>query len=731
MFSLALAGLLGCAQAAEPRYLGLEAYGHESGLSQLSVTSLVEDELGFLWIGTQDGLNRFDGHHFEVQRFRPDQPERLLSSSIDLLALDERERLWIGSNDAGLEVVDLRTRARVRYGVATLGHSQMLGIAPTLGGPIFVALPNALLAIPADLGAAQSISPIEHLVALKTDRLGRAIALSATCRLHLIELTAATLLWDGSSEGRTCMAFASAREGYWVADLAGGLFEIDLHGQQRAQVSVANELSTRAHVSTLEAGHDNALWVGLSDGRLLAVRPASAESAVQAIELSPAPNSAITLLHEDPAGVLWLGTYTDGLFRARSQAPAVRRELAPDPQRAGLKPSVRSFAQRGETRLIGFDLGLLKIDAKAEPRAVTAVNGMSVRAIAEGDDAGWWLGTQQGLHWLAADDSTQLIEGTESWRITALRREPDRLWVATRAGLKQFALPTMQALPVPEALRDVFLTSLERDARGRLWIGSNDSGVFVLDTEESVQQLSTAAGLVNSSVWALRADAAGMWVGSFSGGLHHLDFDGRLSTTFGERDGLSSSVIYGILLDARGRLWLSTNDGINLVDPASRRIQVLRPGDGLSNVEFNAGAAYLDPDMRLWFGGTAGVDVIEPWQREAKVPMARPVIAGLRLLGANGSDRSLLATAGIDIGRAERLELKYGDTALVLQLSAIEPTAPASARLRYRLHGIDTDWIDLPRAQLELTYAHLPPGSYRLEVKAAGRGAEFGASRSL
>ena len=123
--------------------------------------------------------------------------------------------------------------------------------------------------------------------------------------------------------------------------------------------------------------------------------------------------------------------------------------------------------------------------------------------------------------------------------------------------------------------------------------------------------------------------------------------------------------------------------------------------------------------------------MIEPWQREAKVPIARPVIAGLRLLGANGSDRSLQASAGIDIGRAEQLQLKYGDTALVLQLSAIEPTAPASARLRYRLHGIDTDWIDLPRAQLELTYAHLPPGDYRLEVQAAGRGAEFGASRSL
>src|SRR5690606_13346756 len=139
--------------------------------------------------------------------------------------------------------------------------------------------------------------------------------------------------------------------------------------------------------------------------------------------------------------------------------------------------------------------------------------------------------------------------------------------------------------------------------------------------------LPTSGDVLHQSIWSLHVAEGTLWAGSFSAGLFRIDLSSGAVTSFSERDGLSSDVVYRILPDRDGRLWLSTNNGLSVIDPATDIIQTLGRRDGLNNVEFNSGAAWSDEDGVLYFGGTQGLDVLQPSRLRHTSPPARPVIA--------------------------------------------------------------------------------------------------------
>jgi ligand-binding sensor domain-containing protein len=188
-FMLAGALALAPAQADEsrPTYLSLEHYGLDEGLSQLAVTSLVQDDTGFLWIGTQEGLNRFDGQRFVVQRRQPGGDGGPVSSSVDALAHDERSRLWIGTNDAGLEVLDLRSGERSRIGTGQgLSHPTVADLLLDGDAGAWVGTERGIDYVDAALSGARTLAIDLRVVAMARAG-GEAFALDQDCglwRLH-------------------------------------------------------------------------------------------------------------------------------------------------------------------------------------------------------------------------------------------------------------------------------------------------------------------------------------------------------------------------------------------------------------------------------------------------------------------------------------------------------------------------------------------------------------------
>jgi diguanylate cyclase (GGDEF)-like protein len=729
--TLALAALLwpAVATSAAPGFLSLDHYDLERGLSQASVTALAEDDHGFLWIGTQDGLNRFDGHRFMVQRSGVDAEHGLLSGSIEALAVDSQARLWIGTNESGLEVLGLRDGQRHHLGRgAGLSHLTVQRILLDPDGGAWIGTRLGVDRIDAGLQQVRRLAVADDVVAMASSAAGH-FALDRHCALTALTVDRARpMALDLPAEAR-CVGLQPAGHDLWLATAEHGLFRIGNDGRRLQQLSPAQLRPGAAALGAFLVEDDGSLLVGFDDGMVVA---GSAERGLRRVAFDRPLASAITGFHRQRSGVLWIGTYINGLYRARALSSAVRRDLFDDADLDALpSPSVRAIWTDGQRLMVGTDAGLTLRNGRDQPwQPVTGLGATSIRAIEADGAGGWWIGSHRGLWRMAPDGVLQALPDLPDRRVTALLVDGEQLWVATRGGLARFVAGRPEPGGIPAELDGQFLTSLLRDARGRLWIGSNDRGVFRLELDGGLQRLDVDGGqLRHDSVWSLHESADAWWIGTFSGGLQRIDRHSGEIRVFSERDGLSNNVIYSIVPDPDGRLWLSTNHGLSVLDPAGGVIQTLLPSDGLRNQEYNSGARLAGADGRLYFGGVGGLDVIDPGQLDATSPPARPVLTTLQLLGRQQPGQ--LAPGPLDIVYRDRIELGHRERIIALGMVALDFTAPDAARLRYRIRGVHDDWVQPQRPHAEVLLSYLPAGDYLLELEAAGRDGRFGPARQL
>jgi diguanylate cyclase (GGDEF)-like protein len=730
---LLLAVLMPAAAVAD--LLSLEPYGIDQGLSQNSVTALAEDAAGFLWIGTQEGLNRFDGHRFTVFLHQPRDAASLPSSSIDALAIAPDGRLWIGSNDAGLLRWPLGGSTREHIGPgAGLAHRTVQALALDGAGGAWSASPAGIDHVDAD-GRVRRLLEAADLVDVVADGERGALTLDHGCRLWRLAKDRAGAPQQALDPARRCHALALDDGAIWIGADDGAVYRLPHRGGNVLRYAASAGSDAGAAVTALLRRQDGRLWIGLANGGLAELDPRIAGS-LRPLALDRRIDGAIDLLFESRSQVVWIGAQTRGLFRVRPLSAAIRRDHPTLAGQAGWPSrSLRAIWRAGELTLLGTDAGLLQKDGGGGAwRRLDAIPAVSVRVILERPGGGWWVGTHAGLWVLEADGSARELAGLPNPRVSALLLAPEGLWVATRGGLTLWREDGFAPDAVPTPLREAFLTSLLREPDGTLWIGSNELGLFRLGADGALEHLGTHDGrLGHDSVWALHGSKDAIWAGTFSGGLQRIDRRGGPLRVFDQRSGLSNNVVYRIEEDARGRLWLSTNQGLNVLDPAQQTVQTLQRADGLRNREFNSGASLRDADGLLYFGGIDGLDVIEPDALQSISEAATPAIAGLRLIGRRSGDEAR-PDAAIDasaIAYRERIALGPGERVMALDLVAIDFSAPDSAGLRYRLAGPDADWIRAQGARAELLLSYLPPGQHLLQIEAAGRDGRFLSSRNL
>jgi diguanylate cyclase (GGDEF)-like protein len=716
----------------------LEHFGLADGLSQLTVTALQSDDQGFLWVATQEGLNRFDGHRFRTYRHDLNAGDRqsLLSSSIDSLAFEARgTRLWLGTDDAGLEVIDLATWRRHRLGVAQgLSHSRVLHILIDPQGGAWLGTERGIDRVDATLRRVRPLGGDAPVVGLTwmPDR-KHAVALDRRCRLWLLGANARQPLPapPGIDE---CVGLQSGPEGLWLAAASAGLYKLDAQGGVLSHWSTRQLFTERSDLSALIRLTDGRVLIGSNNATVTQLDKRTATP--RRLHFDAPPQSAITRFYQDGNGTWWIGTYTAGLYRVRPMSAVIRNdEENLSNTQAWPSPSVRSIHRDGTRTLIGTDQGLLvRANNRAPWQVPSALATRMVRAIA-GDGRRWWLGTHHGLWRLDDNGALTRVDGLADGHVNALLREGNTLWVATRRGLTRVVDGRVQDDPRWAPLANRMLTRLYRDTQGTLWIGCNDCGLWRMRGDRPAEPYRPAGTGLYPSVWSLYEKNGVLWVGTFSGGLYAVDLKRDVAVRYTDRDGLSSNVIYTILPDPQGRLWLSTNNGLSVFDPATHIVQNLGSRDGLQNQEYNSGRGYRDSRGLLYFGGTQGVDVIDPGKLPLRSTPARAVLTDLSLLDASEGnregERASERQTETDVVYAQAITLDYRDNVFTLGMTAIDFTAPGTARLRYRVEGLHNGWIYPQTAHSEFSVSHLPPDRYLLEVQAAGRDGQFGASRTL
>ncbi|MEM1054590.1 MAG: two-component regulator propeller domain-containing protein [Bacteroidota bacterium] len=744
--------------------------GAEDGLSQSSVLAVVQDRHGFLWFGTQDGLNRYDGVRVTTYRHDPAAPDDGLPTSyVQTLAETRDGALWVGTWGGGLARMDPETE---RFTVfrhdeaddASLPGDIVTALYEDAAGRLWIGTDGGLAWHDPRGGTvrryAEAALPDPFVWSLTGTPDGHLWV--GTFRAGAFRVDPSTGRWrtyrhdpeDPASLGADDNALVRVdRQGAVWVGTGAGLNEQTPDGWRRH--SAATGLCGD-YVYDLRQTADGSVWVATGDGGLCRRAPgAEVWEAFRhnAADPTSLPKDVVRTLWESRAGTLWIGT--DGGGAAAYTGASERLGLyLPDPlSDASLPyPYVWSLHQTADGSVwAGTDGGgLARLDPATGTFATlthregdpTSLGADVILSLEESRDGRLWVGTfDAGLDRLnpstgriehfPADDTGEA--GPPVSTVTALHEDAaGALWVGTwDGGLARFAdgaWQTWQHDPDdPASLPNNVITALRPASGGGLWIGTYGGGLVHRAADGAFRQWDggTDQPLAHSTVYGVHEDDAGVvWIATAGGGLNRLDprtSEVRVLTT---NDGLPHNIIYAVLPGPEGALWLTTNAGLARLDPATGDVRTFGVAQGAQGPEFNSGSAFRARDGSLLIGGTNGFNWFDPREVAGVGSPPEVVLTGMRRF----DEPVRLASAFTTV---DRVALSHRDNFVTLEFAA--PGAPGAADLRYafQLDGVDPDWRETTGDRPEASYTDLTPGTYTFRVRAAGPDGVWGEDREL
>jgi signal transduction histidine kinase/ligand-binding sensor domain-containing protein/DNA-binding response OmpR family regulator len=729
-----------------PAPLRFEAFGIADGLSQGSITALVEDQRGFLWVGTLDGLNRFDGYEFRRYRPDPTDPAAIEDGSIAALAMHPDGTLWIGTMHGGLAHYDpaqdvfrrIPSDADLdanRYRITSLAVDALgtlwVGTRGGLGRVVEGAGGQVTLVRSDDRHVESLLAAEERIWVGRRDG-----TLEAFTAGHGTDAERSLVPFPDRAPVRAIVS--DARGALWIASDGASFARIEpASGAITYRGSVDPPGSGESpRLRALLVDDEDRLWLaGLATG-VVVLDPASNQlDSIRHRPFDPygLANDDVISLCRDRSGTLWVGALSGGLHRLRLPTAGFRHfwHRPGDPQALGHN-TVTSFAEEPDGSLwVGTDGGGLyrqdpltgSFEAHALPRGPAA--GSTRVWSLQADRAGaLWVGTWgAGLYRRAPGDPVfRPVDELPARVVTALADDGDTLWVGSNdAGLARLS-------------RDGRLLSRYLDRRnvaslavsgGVVWVGMWSEGLIRLDTAtggitQYVHRPGDPTSLPHNSV-------RGVWIGedgapwlATGAGLARLRPAGEAFEPMGT-EGLPTGVLYGIETDRDGRLWISSNDGLARFDRETGAVRRFGPDDGLQDYEFNGGAHLRLADGRLAFGGVNGFNIVEPARVGRPTPPARVELVELRIATRPALPRSRDPRSPLDKAAPELQSLVLGhrENALAFRFALPLSVAPSQVRYQYRLDGFDEDWRETPASQRIAAYMNLPPGRYVFRLRAA------------
>jgi ligand-binding sensor domain-containing protein/signal transduction histidine kinase len=728
------------------------------GLSQTRVSQIVEDDQGFMWFGTQYGLNRYDGYNFKTFVNDPNNPNSLSGTLISALFKDRRGQLWIGCSEF-LNRFDLATEIFRRYPIPLVNH-----ISEDSHGWLWLSTGQGLF----------SLDP-------RTDRIEHYVH---DDRAHL------------SLSSNSVKSSMEDREGnFWVVT-GKGLDEFD---RKTKTVALHVPLKLTGREASLYEDRLGVLWISYVTGNGLSVFDRKTKTLTRySFDSREQPSTALTgisAILEDKSGALWLATMNRGLLKLDAQRRSfVRYSNNPSDPDSLPRDGILSLCEdrSGSIWAALVDSGLSHFDPKLPPFQKLPHNlgnpsGNSeplVSSIYEDRRGILWIGSREALNridrktgkhkmyrfsgpGLASPDVISIMEDRSGalWvgtfngglfrfdratdRFKAYRYDPqnphslsndivsrmlvDRdgvLWIATWDGLNRFDASTDQFTRYyfdPER-KDILYLDLVQGPGGQLWLGTHSLGLQRLDSNGRFMsyqhQPGNADSVSDSRVNSVHFDRSGtMWVGT-QNGLDRLDPKTSKFTVYTQRDGLAGNVVGCVLDDDRGNLWMSTNDGISQFNIAAKTFRNYSSDDGLPGRDLTGwGACFKSPSGEMFFGGFSGGTAFHPDKLRQRSGSPSIVLTDFRLFGTPVpiGPNSVLSKS---LSYTNALTLSHDQNVFSLEFAA--PNHSATTRYRYKLDGIDRQWNESAPEQRLVTYGALPAGDYLFRAQAARNRGDWG-----
>lgn len=751
----------------------------EDGLSQSTVFCIHQDSKGFMWFGTSDGLNKYDGYKFVIYKSDPEKPNSISSNYINCIFEDSRKRLWIGTRDGGLNLYEPKTETFKHFAhdderKSSLANNTIYQIYETHDSALWLASNGGLSKL---IEIKENEAVFENYT-LSDDK-------------------------EVVSKNYVRSIFEDENRTLWVGAFSGGLSKFDRKTKTFTRFSHEPENKnsiTPGQVKVIFEDSKGELWVGTQEGlnrfnreRQVFIRYTHNPENPKSIS-----SNRINAIWEDKWGQLWIGTYGGGLnvydrqndaFIHYTNNPSVPTSLIHD-------RIWTIYGDEAGVLWVGTLGGISKYDkskAKFEhfthiPDDANSLSHKWVWAFNQDQDGVIWIGTQNGL--------TKFDPVKNEFDF--FRHEPDNpnslshnsvkaiwqdkngiLWIGTRGGLDKFNPETGKFKSyryIPDdstSLNHNDVRAIYRDSYGVLWVGTFDGGLDKFDDETEtfthhIKDENNPKTISNEAVWLIYEDRKQrLWIGTFGGGLNRYiretgsfihykhqpdntnsisdnnvrticeDIAGRLwigtsnglnlfdpesetFTWYKQKDGLPNNVIYGILSDDNRNLWMSTNNGLSRFNPASRKFKNFTEKDGLQSNEFNGGAYYKNKNGKMFFGGINGFNMFYPdsiknIDYEPNVVITDFLIYNKSVPIGEYQDERVVLQQSIT--ETDYIGILYSDYTVSFEFAALHYSSPEKNYYMYKLEGLDDNWITTDADKRFATYTKIQPGEYEFKVK--------------
>jgi signal transduction histidine kinase/ligand-binding sensor domain-containing protein/HPt (histidine-containing phosphotransfer) domain-containing protein/BarA-like signal transduction histidine kinase len=774
LFSLIILCATSLHSYAENSQYSFDHFSRDQGLSQASVQALYHDKQGFIWAGTTDGLNRFDGYQFTVYRSNSDKFDSLSNNNVLSITQDSNENLWFGTV-SGLNRFNKSTESFTTFlhdnkQNNSLSNNMVQTLTADKFGSVWVGTKNGLNKFNGESFTLFSHQSEENnalrnnILAILEDS-NNDLWLGTQGGLSFFDVKAKTLnavKVDLKEQSITSLLEYDDNT-LWLGTENGLYLYHKKNGLLSEHKTLINQLAS-SYITSFLLRNNNDLWITTRNKGIYRYNLISKSiEHLQSDKKKPDSliDNDIRAIINDNANNLWIGTYINGIDKYDVSREQFNHKVQDVTKKNHLQGGAFfHFLEHSTDKLLisTYQSGLNEYDKTTgqyhqylhDPANNNSIGANTVTWLINDEKQGVWLGTVGGglnLFDVETKVFTRFMHNPDDPNsishnniLFIFEEDEHTLWIGTwGGGLNKFDTRTKKFtrfMHDPNNINSLSgnnIWAIHKDDKGFLWLGTMFSGLNKFDPKTKTfthfqHDPKNDNTLSNQFVDAIHQTSDGiLWLGT-SNGLNKFDPLTEKFIHYKEKDGLASTTIYGILEDEQGHLWLSTTNGLSRFNPETETFKNYDVTDGLQSKEFATLSYYKSKSGEFFFGGVNGYNHFYPQDIKDDTRLPNIVLTNFLVHNetvkvgsyeesSNKTEQPFMLDAVIN--ELTQLTLTHLEKLITFEFSALHFSEPMSNKYAYTLDGFDEKWVYTDAKNRRATYTNVPAGDYVFRVKAS------------
>ena len=737
----------------------------KDGLSQSTVKCLFQDSRGFIWAGTADGLNKFNGYEFVNYRKSPNTRNSISGNDISCIYENRFDStLWIGTQDGGLNMYnrDFNNFIRFRF------NSNVKSSIPSDYITDLLVTEDSTLWIATRTGGLCSFN--------KSDSTFYRPEFSMQSKFRMINCIAEDSdgdLWIGTNNGlyvwkrenqfkdseplrvdifdskieKSITALEFDVKGYlWIGTKNRGLYryhQVSKDIESFSAFNASNQFKSAVSINTIVETDLNEIWIGTNRGlyKYSFLTNSFVNYKNEKNNPESLSNNNVFSILKDKSGILWVGTFIGGMDkmdRFQYRFPKFSNSFLNSTRSNSVFNLQSIHVDSRNTIWIGTSIGLFETTKGNLNKGVAPVKtyfpNTSVGQVASSEEV-VIASTNTGIFQIKngeVKDLSAIIEKQVGIRVinfsSSITDENNNIWLATAYGILKFTphdkrFELYNPIGKNNKSKRILTVAVTQDYTGKLWIGTFSGDLYSFDVHSKKFKLVLSNKNANkqlgyNKIFSICENKPHqIWFGT-DGGLFHYDADSSKTKRFLDLDGLPNNVVYAVLPDKKGRLWCSTNVGISCFNPVNNTFRNYTYKDGLQSNEFNEGAYFSDKNGTIYLGGINGLNIFDPLKIETNPYSPPVVITNMEIQYKKVTPETHPDIIDKQISETKSLKLSFRQNTFSFEFVALSYSLPERNKYKYALTeiGKPDDWINAGHRRFA-TFTNVPPGEYVFKVK--------------